>query len=136
MEQDLTTWIELYLEEQIKFRRMGIRKAARIHTALVGPASGQWPVSVALVPFLKAQGIARPTLRHLDRTHIASYQDFLEHYVGLLRARSAIVAIRPFWQWLADNAFFLEPVDPPRLSGLDDALPSHRITVRLSRRLS
>lgn len=135
MEPELRTFIEKYLDEKIEFHRMTIRQAARAYAELVGDAPGQFPVRLGYVQFLKAQGVRRPTLRHLDREHVGGFQDFLEYHRGILFAQAALDAIRPFYRWCADNAFFSAPIDPPRLAKLD-ALPSHRIKVRLSRRLS
>ena len=135
MEPELKTFIEKYLDEKIESRRMTIRRAARAYDELISDAPGPFPVRLGFVQFLKAQGVRRPTLQHLSREHVGSFQDFLEHHCGILCAQAALDALRPFYHWCANNAFFPSPIDPLRLAKLK-ALPSHRITVRLSRRLS
>jgi hypothetical protein len=135
MELELKIFIEKYLTEKLEFRRMSIGRAARAYAELIGVAAGPFPAGISFLQFLKAQGVKRPTLRHLSRVWVGEYQAFLEYHCGTLRAQAALDAIRPFYRWCADNAFFLAPIDPPRLAKIE-ATPTHNITVHLSRRLS
>ncbi len=117
---DLTHMIDRFLDERLEGRRMSLRQATRYRFRLVGDSSLPF-VHIGFVRFLKASGVEKPTLKHINDHYVGRYWEFLIQHHGGLQATWAMRALRIFWKWCVMNEYIKDRPMPPDLAGVEAA---------------
>lgn len=117
---DLTHIIDQFLDERLEGRRMSLRQATRYRYRLVGDSSLPFAY-LGYVRFLKASGVEKPTLRHINSHFVGRYWEFLMQHHGGLHATQAMRALRVFWRWCVTNEYIQDRLMPPDLAGVESA---------------
>lgn len=121
--------ITQFINEGVEIRQFSIKHAARLHFEPVGSTTPLVPI--AYVRFLKAMGIADPTMDDLCGHFIGRYWEFITQHHGTLAAEKAMEALRAFWISADMNGFIVHEPMPGDLSpGLKTAKP-YRVKVTI-----
>ena len=129
---DLTLMIDRFLDERLEGRRMSLRQATRYRLRLVGDLC--FPgVPLGYVHFLKASGVEKPGLKHVNSRYVGSYWEFLTQRHGGLHASSAMRALQAFWKWCVMNEYIKGRPMPPDLTGVESA-NLYRVCTRIEER--
>ena len=116
---DLTQLIDLFLNERIEERRMSLRQATRYRFRLID--SSLPLVHIGYVRFLKASGVKKPTLKHINTEYIGRDWEFLMQHYGGLHATLAMRALRAFWKWCVAGEYLKDRPMPPDLASAGSA---------------
>ena len=112
---DLTQIIDRFLNEQLELRDMSLRQATRLRFRLIGDASLAF-APIEYVRFLKASGMATPTLADLNSQTVGRYWEFASQHHGTVHTSKAMKALRAFWEWCVANEYIKDRPTPPELS--------------------
>lgn len=111
---DLTQKVDQFLDERLGLGMMTVRQATRYRFRLVGdPTFSIIPLGYAR--FLKASGVRKPTLQHINAHYVGRYWEFLTQHHGGLQAAWAMQHLGVFWKWCIANRYIVNRKMPPDL---------------------
>lgn len=125
----LESRITQLIAEGVETRRFSIKRATSLHFELIGSTVPF--VHVGYVRFLKAIGLAEPTMDDLCGFFIGRYWEFITQHHGTLAAQRGMTALRAFWLWASMNGWTTEKQIPADLSPQMNVAKPYRVKVTI-----